>query len=171
MAERSRDAAGARRHAPGSPPRRPGTYVLILAAARRRRVRVGALGRLELVPGVYVYVGSARGPGGLAARVGTHRAVRRRSPRWHIDAVSRHTALAEVWFAEDPAGDECEWAALLAASPRVRVPLPRFGASDCRCPSHLFRFDTTPSFAGFRRRARAAAADRAPALRRWRIGP
>lgn len=169
MAERAR-AAPARGGHPAPLPARPGTYLLILETSRRRVVQVGALGPLDLSPGVYVYVGSARGPGGLAARVGHHRR-RARAPRWHIDAVRRHTAIREVWYAEDPLGFEHEWAALLGEMPAAVAPLPRFGASDCRCASHLFRFDAAPPFAAFRRRARRTTPSRPPALHRWRPPP
>ena len=45
---------------------------------------MGALGRIELQAGTWLYVGSARGPGGLAARVGRH--WRDGVPKhWHMD--------------------------------------------------------------------------------------
>ena len=51
----------------------PGTYVLVLASQRTDPVRIGRLGTLALKPGVFIYVGSAFGPGGLAARIRHHR--------------------------------------------------------------------------------------------------
>jgi len=59
----------------------------MLQAARRARLHVGSLGTLTFQPGLYLYVGSARGPGGLRARVNRH--VRRdKSRRWHIDYLT-----------------------------------------------------------------------------------
>jgi len=52
--------------------RRPGTYALVLRLARATTIHVGALGAVDFAPGWYVYVGSALGPGGLAARVNRH---------------------------------------------------------------------------------------------------
>jgi Uri superfamily endonuclease len=49
-----------------------GTYALVLAAQKQRTISVGKLGILDVRPGFYVYVGSALGPGGLAARIGRH---------------------------------------------------------------------------------------------------
>lgn len=171
MVERASGVRSGRRDPVTALPHLPGTYVLLLGAEHRRRVPIGALGLLALAPGVYAYVGSARGPGGLAARVGTHRRVRARAPRWHVDSLGRHTSLREVWYAEDPVVFEHEWAELLASTPASTVPLRRFGASDCRCVAHLFHFDTVPSFSGFGRRARAALPGRAPVLRRWCPAP
>ena len=37
-----------------------------------QEVPIGKLGVLHMLPGIYVYVGSALGPGGLAARIERH---------------------------------------------------------------------------------------------------
>ena len=119
----------------------PGTYVLILEAASRRRVRVGALGILELEPGFYAYVGSARGPGGLAARLAHHRR-RARAPHWHVDYLREQAdlhALVPVRTSDDL---ECAMAAKVGKMAGWQVP--RFGSSDCRCPSHLFGMEGDP---------------------------
>ena len=52
--------------------KRPGTYALILRASTAQTIQIGRLGDLVMQPGYYIYVGSAFGPGGLAARVGRH---------------------------------------------------------------------------------------------------
>ena len=129
----------------------PGTYVLILEASARRCIQVGALGALTVMPGFYGYVGSARGPGGLAARLAHHR----RSghlPHWHIDYLRHHATLREIWLMRDPANQEHRWAEVFASSPGVTIPIVRFGATDCRCRSHLFRFTHAPRLSTFRRR-------------------
>lgn len=118
-------------------PEHPGTYALWLRSRRSGAVVVGRLGLLSLRPGVYVYVGSAFGPGGLRARVGRHLRVKK-AKRWHVDHLRPHTSLEAVHYCDAPA--EHEWAQVLARSPGAEIPLPRFGASDCRCPSHLFFF-------------------------------
>ena len=50
----------------------PGTYALLLRASKEQTIEVGALGAMPVRPGMYVYVGSAFGSGGLQARVGRH---------------------------------------------------------------------------------------------------
>ncbi len=113
----------------------PGIYALGLVLSEEAFIKVGALGTWRFPTGLYVYVGSAWGPGGLAARVGRHLRCNT-TLHWHIDhlrAVSRPVA---VWLATGRR-DECAWAAQLLARPGARVIVPRFGASDCVCPAHL----------------------------------
>lgn len=129
---------------------RPGTYALLLRADKGCIVQIGRLGRLLVEPGFYVYVGSARGPGGLAARVGRHL---RQSPRrrWHIDYLRRHARPFEVWWTCDGDRRECSWGRVMARLPGARTPQAGFGASDCRCLSHLTWFVDAPCFDAFRR--------------------
>lgn len=129
----------------GALPPQPGAYAVVLCLGRPTRLRVGALGEAEFPAGVYVYLGSARGPGGVRARLGRHlRGVGR--PRWHVDAL-RAVAQPIAWgyTTAPPPGLpwECAWSQhLLAAHPHAFVPLPGFGASDCAhgCPAHLVGF-------------------------------
>jgi Domain of unknown function DUF123 len=65
-------------------PASPGTYALVLRCSTTRTVRIGRIGTIRLMPGWYVYIGSAFGPGGLRARIGHHTA-RAARPHWHID--------------------------------------------------------------------------------------
>jgi hypothetical protein len=61
-------------------PAEPGTYALLLTATAPLEVVVGRLGACRLPAGHYVYVGSAHGPGGLAARLTHHRPVLNYAP-------------------------------------------------------------------------------------------
>lgn len=65
-----------------------GSYLLILSVNRRIRIKPGSLPAVELSPGCYVYVGSARGPGGVEKRVSRHLRKSKRA-RWHIDYLTR----------------------------------------------------------------------------------
>jgi len=53
-------------------PRAPGVYALVIELCRDFSGYVGSLGRVTLARGIYVYVGSARGPGGLYSRIRRH---------------------------------------------------------------------------------------------------
>ncbi|MGR8920418.1 MAG: GIY-YIG nuclease family protein [Gammaproteobacteria bacterium] len=143
--------------------REPGTYVLVLACSRAGTVAVGRAGTLALAPGSYLYVGSAFGPGGVAARVGRHARINDRR-HWHIDYLRPHLDLEEAWYSHDAERHEHAWAAIMPALGGIEVP--GVGSSDCACSTHLFRFGAAPDLARFRRRARAAGAALGP-IRRW----
>lgn len=125
-------------------PRSPGTYVLVLRVENPCSVAVGKLGTATLAPGWVLYVGSAFGPGGLAARRGHHVRPAAR-PYWHIDYVRAALKLDEIWVCASPQCLEHRFAAILHTAPGSSIPLPRCGASDCRCAAHLFHFSTRPA--------------------------
>lgn len=147
-------------------PTEPGAYVLVLRVDRAGRVRIGRLGETALRRGWYLYVGSALGPGGLDARIRHHCRPAAR-PHWHIDYLKAAARLDRVWYARDARRWECAWADILARTPRVSVPIPGFGASDCACPAHLFFTQARPGLTEFRRSAREHHPDH-PALRSLR---
>lgn len=123
--------------------RGPGTYLLLLRLEDDREIAIGRLGTLLFPRGYYLYIGSARGPGGLQARLARH-CRRGKHPRWHIDYLRGHANLIEIWAAECDERLECFWAQQLAQLSPSR-PIPHFGSSDCRCLSHLFHFREKPS--------------------------
>ena len=129
-------------------PGAPGTYLLVLRGVTEARLPVGALGELVVSPGFYLYVGSAFGPGGLRARVGRHIAGQG-ALRWHIDFLRQVAQPVEAWCIPGPQRCEHGWAQSLVAAAQCRVPLARFGASDCRCPTHLFFMAQRPDPAWF----------------------
>jgi Uri superfamily endonuclease len=130
-------------------PDRPGTYVLILHLPRSvEDICIGRLGWFRFPSGWYAYVGSARGPGGLATRLARH--LRPLKPlHWHIDYLRARAEPVEVWYATGTQKRECAWARALSGLSGAHVLIPRFGASDCRCPAHLIHFVALPSMAAF----------------------
>jgi Uri superfamily endonuclease len=120
-----------------------GTYLLIFKANKPFRCRVGKLGQFVARPGFYAYVGSAQGPGGVAARISHHLAIAAR-PHWHLDYVRPHLHPIEVWCSYASTSREHQWAHALTQFSSAGVPLPGFGASDCRCEAHLAYFDKLP---------------------------
>ena len=131
------------------PPRRltapavKGSYALLLRLEETAVIQVGKLGEFAFTPGYYLYLGSALGSGGLAARLRRHLTADKR-PFWHIDYLRQRTAVASVWYAADGRNWEHSWAAAALELPGAAVPAPRFGASDCRCPTHLIFFADNP---------------------------
>lgn len=118
-------------------PAAPGTYLLLFRLSGPVSIQPGRLGAVALSPGVYAYVGSAQGPGGLAARLRRHLRSGKR-PHWHIDALTGAVPVQEVWMIALAERLECRWSVALRALPGVEEPVPGFGASDCRCRTHLY---------------------------------
>jgi Uri superfamily endonuclease len=122
----------------GPLPASAGTYVLVMRLSAPATIAVGRLGVFDMPGGYYLYVGSAHGAGGLRARVGRHLRAAKRL-HWHVDYLAAHAQIVEVWMRASPERLECRWAAALAGLDGGSIPVPRFGASDCTCPAHLFR--------------------------------
>lgn len=116
-------------------PAGPGAYLLLLRLERDLALDIATLGRAGLQPGWYAYAGSARGPGGIRARVARHFR-RDKLVHWHVDRLTG--AAADLSAFAVPGGRECALVAALRARPGWETPLPGFGSSDCRaCASHL----------------------------------
>lgn len=128
----------------GALPQGPGTYILLLRVDSPATVTVGKLRTATLTLGWLLYVGSAFGSGGLAGRLHHHMRPALK-PHWHIDYLRAVLPLDEVWLYPAPERLEHHFAALLHSAPGSSIPLPRFGASDCRCAAHLFHFAARPT--------------------------
>jgi Uri superfamily endonuclease len=112
-----------------------GTYIVLVELAAPTTITIGKLGDLSLIAGFYAYVGSAHGPGGLAARLRRYDVGPQRL-HWHIDYLLAKADLTGAIFRADAERRECSWAQWVADQAQDRVP--GFGSSDCRCASHLF---------------------------------
>jgi sugar fermentation stimulation protein A len=116
-----------------------GSYLLHLRLDEPRRVSIGALGEFDLDAGHYLYVGSAMGS--MQRRTSRHLR-RRKRMRWHVD----YLRAAADWAAVYPIYANHRLECSIAASLRevFTEPIPGFGASDCRCGSHLFSTPDDP---------------------------
>ncbi len=132
-------------------PEDKGTYVLIAQVVQMKCLEIGSLGKFDLVPGFYAYVGSAFGSGGLHARIG-HHLESTAEPHWHIDYLLQIATPIEVWFTTVEGKLEHHWAELMERAPGFRVPIPRFGSSDYHRSraSHLYYSKRRPAFRWFR---------------------
>lgn len=137
-------------------PIEPGTYALILTLKSPRTVSIGKLGEFTLLGGYYLYLGSAYGPGGLRARLGRHLRGSDQA-HWHIDELRQIAAVAGWGYTVARVAKktippvECQWSQLLAGYPSASIPVPKFGASDCRsgCPAHLIYFPDPAAWRDF----------------------
>jgi Uri superfamily endonuclease len=123
-------------------PAGPGSYTLFLWLPGAVHLAVGRLGAFDFPPGVYAYLGSAHGPGGLRARLAHHARVAAR-PHWHLDYFRPSVQITGGLLDEEThAGAlplECAWSQQLLRLPGARPAAPGFGSADCRsgCPAHL----------------------------------
>lgn len=127
---------------------RKGTYILWLTLPDDTRLTIGKRGTFDFPRGVYAYVGSAFGGGGLAGRLRHHLSPVKR-PHWHIDYLRTAATVTHVWTIASTTVYEHQWASVLQHMDGASVPVPRFGASDCRCTAHLIHFDTPPQQSTF----------------------
>ncbi len=118
-------------------PGEPGYYALIIMLRRELEITTRGGKRFHLKPGLYVYIGSARGPGGIRARVARHL---RRDKRlfWHIDYVTS-SPEAEIIGVVSMRGAERDMESLLSRRlAELLEPIHGFGSTDKRDPAHLF---------------------------------
>jgi Uri superfamily endonuclease len=93
---------------------------------------------VRLESGWLVYAGSAKGPGGIRARLRRH--LRRdKALHWHVDRLT--LAAVEIVAVPQFGDSECAIIDRLLQSPNFDIAVRGFGNTDCRmCESHLLRF-------------------------------
>lgn len=129
-------------------PSHQGSYVLHLQLPSPATLTIGKLGRFDFPAGWYAYVGSAFGTGGLQGRLKHHLAPVQH-PHWHIDYFRQTASVEQIWFVQSSVPYEHEWATTLQKLSGDAILISRFGASDCRCATHLFYFDSPPLVSSF----------------------
>jgi len=128
----------------------PGTYVLLFFLSEQQKFRAGKKIEINLLPGYYLYIGSAFGPGGLRARLNHHIHLRA-SARWHVDYLNQVAVLKEIWYATTARKREHDWANLFQQLTELFLPVEGFGSSDCQCRAHLFSSEKFPFFEYFKK--------------------
>lgn len=131
-------------NAPGSE-KDKGSYVLLIRLASPCDVVLRGKSSV-LEPGLYAYCGSAKGPGGLKARIERHRR-RDKKIHWHVDQVTTQVPVLKVGVSFDLS--ECNLVDLLVKQPGVGFPISGFGSTDCKdCESHLLKLPSEKAFNG-----------------------
>jgi sugar fermentation stimulation protein A len=110
-----------------------GVYILVFYLPKNQQIGVGRIGPYQCKQGVYFYVGSAQH--NLSARL-KHHARKKKPRRWHIDYISVKSKMLGAIIVPGPREQECILAKKLGEM--FELPIPGFGASDCRCGGHLF---------------------------------
>ncbi|MEM8687433.1 MAG: GIY-YIG nuclease family protein [Pseudomonadota bacterium] len=114
-----------------------GAYVLAIDLRRPAPLGISKFAACTIAPALYVYLGSARGPGGIGARLKRHFR-KDKALHWHIDHLTAQADRVEALAVSD--GNECELQAALLECPELELGPQGFGSTDCRrCQSHLLR--------------------------------
>ena len=117
-----------------------GSYALVFRMKHTYNLSIGRLGHHHFLPGYYIYLGSALGPGGITARIRRHlRYSYKKAPHWHVDRLLGVSRISEIWWKAGTESVECLWAVRLAKIGSIHIA--GFGASDCRCAGHLVHFN------------------------------
>ena len=118
-------------------PRCGGAYLLALRVDAKVEFLLRGERRGALAPDWYFYLGSARGSGGIAARLGRHFR-KQKKIHWHIDRLTLEAV--EMAAIAVPDGRECDLVEKMLKSGDFETAFPGFGSTDCRrCEGHLLR--------------------------------
>lgn len=115
-----------------------GVYCLISHLDTGSDIKVGRIGNMTFEKGFYIYVGSAMNS--IESRVRRHVKKDKRL-FWHIDYLLERASIVDILYIETEKREECAIARKLL---RKFIEIPAFGASDCKCPSHLFYSKENP---------------------------
>ncbi len=111
-----------------------GLYLLILKLKRGQNIKAGRFRVTYFRPGYYLYVGRARR--GFRARINRH-FKKDKKTFWHIDYLLKKAPIVRA-LVKPASFNECRMTRVLCRIlDNSYLPLPGFGASDCRCPGHL----------------------------------
>ncbi len=114
-----------------------GVYLIVTYLDSDTQLDIASLGRFKLRKGYYIYAGSAKGPGGLKARIRRHLR-KEKKKHWHIDYLLEKTKVKIIAYNISSTVSECELVAKLV-NKGIQPVITGFGASDCKgkCLSHL----------------------------------
>jgi Uri superfamily endonuclease len=114
-----------------------GTYQLLIHLPKSVHIRVGRKGKFRFPRGYYIYTGSAKN--GFEARINRHL---RKDKKlfWHIDYLLDHASVKRIFLFAHHRASECSLSQRMLEDSKAEVIVPKFGASDCNCRSHLAFF-------------------------------
>ena len=109
-----------------------GSYILIIGLPEEQTITIGSRKAIYFPRGYYAYVGSAMGR--FKPRLSYHLKGNKK-PHWHIDYLLAKASITDIILCEAEERIECTIAQALKCQFEA---IPGFGASDCKCNSHLF---------------------------------
>ena len=120
-----------------------GIYVLILRLEQPFRIKAGKVPERHYPSGIYFYIGRARR--NLRGRLARHLRTEKKR-HWHIDYFLQKARIEEIWY-RPGYFDECQLVSdIIGICGKDSSLISGFGASDCRCSSHLIHYQGKRSF-------------------------
>lgn len=120
-----------------------GSYVLVTHVKKPCRIKAGKLPGGEIRAGIYLYIGRAKKH--LRGRIIRHLKTEKKL-FWHIDYLLREARIKKIWCRLD-FFNECQIALeIIGVCGESCFPIQGFGASDCRCASHLIYYYGSDTF-------------------------
>ena len=119
------------------------TYAFVFRVKIHFSCTIGKFGRHRILPGFYVYVGSARK--GIMNRLQRH--VRKnKAVKWHIDYLTTSEQCRPCGALILSKYSECDLNKKVSHIPGAQIAIKSFGASDCKenCKGHLHYFSLNP---------------------------
>lgn len=111
-------------------------YTIYLEVPYEKTIEIGKLGTFYFDRGVYIYVGSAKR--NIIARIERHKKIEKKL-KWHFDYLRPYGSIIKIITYENISG-ECDLAEKIRKEVGGALPVRKFGASDCKCFSHLIYY-------------------------------
>ena len=77
---------------------------------------------------------------------------RENHPHWHLDYLRQSIPLSQIWYSENKLVLEHHWASIMSHWDGISIPMKKFGASDCKCSTHLFHLNQPLEFNEFQKK-------------------
>lgn len=108
-------------------------YAIYLQLNGSHTLSIGKLGVFHFQKGIYIYVGSAKR--NILQRINRHKKVEKNT-HWHFDYLRPYGTITKI-ITYDNSFTECGLAEKIRKKVDGVFPVKGFGASDCKCCSHL----------------------------------
>ncbi len=114
-------------------------YAMLFTLEKPITITIRSLGSISLGKRIYAYIGSARGPGGLRARINHHLRRHKRRKHWHIDYITVNPVFKplKLVYIETSMDLEEELVERILSTRQYSIVVQGFGSSDKKSISHL----------------------------------
>ena len=115
-------------------PENHGLYSILLKLDQSVEIQIGRRGLFLFQPGIYIYIGSAKGR--MESRIKRHLKIEKKQ-RWHFDYLRPYGSIMAIISFPISMG-ECQLRKdFINKNQALQMPIAKFGSSDCKCYSHL----------------------------------